>query len=186
MDKAIYNSQLANSNYHKNKWMLSAIAMAISNLLLVVMMVSIDKSEKTIIVPENMQKPFWVQGERFDPIYLEQLSNYFFQLLLTYNKSNAQYQFESLLRHVSFEYFAKLQALLLADVARIGRNEVSSVFYPMGIKIAGLKAVIEGQHLGMVGEQVVQKKMVTYSMQFKYQHGRIMIESFDVPIGKEL
>ena len=65
------------------------------------------------------------------------------------------------------------------DVDRISRNDISSVFYLMGIHIKKNAAVLVGEQLGMVGSQVVSKNKKSYKIDFDYDGGKLTIVGFN-------
>jgi conjugal transfer pilus assembly protein TraE len=184
VDKKIYNSLIEGASFNVRMWQKIVGILLVSNLLLALVLVMRDRSEKTIVVPAGLKKEFWVQGSEVSPSYLEQMSNYFLQLLLTYNKQNVLEQFKMVLHHVDPEKYAPLKSMFYIDAERVKKNELGSVFYPMKIKVNGMKVEVEGEHLGILGEKIVHRKIRIYQMNFNYKNGVLQIESYE-EVGKE-
>jgi len=180
-----YKSAWLSAHYRSSVWMMVAAVLLVSNLLLSIFVLHADTSEKTIIVPPSLNKPFWIRGTQLSPDYIEQMAAYFSQLLLTYHPQNARSQFESVLRYTDPHTYNAMKAKLYADAQRITRNEISSVFYPMGIHISNTLATINGELVGMIGQQVVSRKQKYYGIQFDYRNGSLFVESFNelIPDG---
>ena len=179
MDKQKYASAIINTYYRASFWTFVSVALLISNVLLSVFVVTADTSEKTIIVPPDLEKSFFVKGDELSPEYIEQMAKYFSQLLLTYHKQNAQSQFNTILRHTNPLVYGEMNTRFLIEVERILRNDISSVFYLMGIHIKNNSAVLIGEQLGMVGSQVVSKNKKTYQINFNYDSGKLTIVGFN-------
>ena len=158
MTKEKYLSSLVSANYKTAVWMIAAGVLLASNLLLTVFLFTMDLSEKTIIVPPELDKPFSIQGETVSAAYIEQMAKYFIQLLLTYHSDNVSAQYEMVLHHVDPRVYSELKAQLSAQAERIHRNEIGSVFYLMGVQIAQKKATLTGELVGMVGKKIVSRK----------------------------
>ena len=179
MDKQKYASTVISAHYRASFWMFISVALLISNVLLSGFVFTADTSEKTIIVPPELEKSFFVRGNEVSPEYIEQMAKYFSQLLLTYHKQNAQSQFNTILRHTNPAVYGEMNTRFLMDVDRISRNDISSVFYLMGIHIKKNAAVLVGEQLGMVGSQVVSKNKKSYKIDFDYDGGKLTIVGFN-------
>ncbi|MBF0367374.1 MAG: hypothetical protein HQK50_17495 [Oligoflexia bacterium] len=178
MDRKIYNSLVENASFNIKLWQRIAGVLLVSNLLLVIYLVSSDHTEKTVLVPLGLKEAVWVKGKEVSPLYVEQMAQYFFQLLLTYNKQNVLSQYNGFLHYVRPEKYGALKALLMSDVDRIARNDLGSAFYSMKLKVNGMKAEVEGEQVGIVGDKVVSRKMSKYQMEFSYRDGHFSIEAY--------
>lgn len=178
MNKQKYTSFMVDTVSKMAAWRLTAGLMLVSNLLLVIYMFNVSTAEKTIIVPPNIERPFTVRGDEVSPEYVEQMTQYFSQQLLTYQKKNARHRFESVLHYAAPRQYAVMRATFDNEARRIERNDIASVFYPMGISIDRLTAVIHGELVGMVGSRVVSRKDKAYRFQYQYQGGHFSVVSF--------
>ena len=178
MDKQKYSSTVINANYKASLWMGVAGVLLLSNLMLAGFVVTADTSEKTIVVPPQVDTPFSVQGNEVSPAYSEQMARYFSQLLLTYHKQNAQSQFDTVLHYTDPSVYSAMKTRFAVDYDRISRNDISSVFYLMGIHIKKDVAVITGELNGFIGSHLVSKRQKTYELRFKY-NGKLTITGFN-------
>lgn len=178
MDNKIYNSLIENASFNLKTWQRISIVMLISNLFLVFYLGLADRSQKTIVVPTGFSEEFWVKGSEVSPIYIEQMAKYFFQLLLTYNKQNVSSQYLNFLHYVRPEKYGATKGFLMADIERITRNEIASAFYPLKLTISNMRAEVEGEQVGMVGDKIVSRKIKKYTMGFSYKNGILSIEEY--------
>lgn len=179
MDKAKYASALISANYKSGLWMIIAGLMLFSNVCLAVFVLTADTSEKTIVVPPDLEKPFSVKGDELSSEYIEQMTRYFSQLLLTYQPQNANAQFGSVLRFTSPSIYGELKARFDLDEERINRNSISSVFYLKSINIKKNVALIEGEQLAIVGSRLVSNKQKKYRLEYTYNSGRFYLSAFN-------
>ena len=178
MNKEKYLSSLISANYKTAVWMIAAGVLLASNLILVVFLFTIDLSQQTIVVPPDLERPFSIHGDTVSPAYIEQMAKYFSQLLLTYHIDNVTAQYDAVLHHVDPTVYADLKARLHAQAERIQRNLVGSVFYPMGIHIAKMKATITGELVGLIGKEIISRKQKYYELRFTYRNGTFYLVKF--------
>lgn len=178
MDKKKYASALIDALSTARMAKMFAIAMLVSNLILAITIMRADTSEKTIVVPPDLEKPFSVHGNRVSPEYIEQISKYFSQLLLTYHKQTAQSQFDTVLRYADPASYSELKTKFMLDLDRISRNDIRSVFYLMSIHIEGQTATLTGELNGFVGRNLISSSPKTFQFRFKYD-GNLTILGFN-------
>lgn len=157
-----------NANYKSVFWMWVALVLLLSNLMLASFVITSDTSEKTIVVPAELNQPFSVQGERLSPSYIEQMARHFAHLLLTYHKQNAEYQFDLVLRYTDPAVYNDMKTAFSLDIERIRRNDIRSVFHPMKIHVKENTAYITGELSGFVGGHKVNTAVKTYEFRFNY------------------
>lgn len=178
MDKKKYGSAIINANYKSSLWMGVAAVLLLSNLMLAYFVMTADTTEKTIVTPPMMDTPFSVTGNEVSPEYIEQMARYFSQLLLTYHKANAQAQFNTVLHYTDPTVYSEMKSQFAVDYDRISRNDISSVFYMMGIHVKKNVAIITGELNGYIGSHLVSKQQKTYELSFRY-NGALTITGFN-------
>lgn len=176
--KETYKSFLKDALDSAFSWKMAAASMMLSNLLLAYFVVTADTSEKTVITPATIEKTFWVKGDEVSPEYIEQMAKHFSALLLTYHVKNADYRFDEVLRYTHPSFYQSFKSRLGIDAERIKRNELGSVFHQMGIQIKKDRAIINGQLIGMIGQQVVSQRQKYYEIKFNYESGSLYVAGF--------
>lgn len=178
MNKDKYLSALVSANYKTAVWMLMSGALLVTNLILCLFLFTADLTEKTIVVPPDLVKPFSIHKNQISPSYIEQMTHYLSQLLLTYHDDNITAQLDSVLRHADPAAYAHLKAEFHAQAERVSRHQIGSVFYPMGIHIAKLTATINGELVSMIGQKIVSRKQKYYQFQYDYRNGSFYLVKF--------
>ena len=82
------------------------------------------------------------------------------------------------LRHVSPKIYQPLKERLRGELEKIRRNNYGSIFHIMKTEVKGGRAVITGLHNGVIGKTLIPARMRTFSMEFSYSGGNLLIESF--------
>lgn len=177
MNKQKFSSLLGDTLAKLATWRMVCGVMLISNVGLVLYMFQLETAEKTIIAPPNFDRPFSIQGDEVSPSYIEQMTHFFAQQRLTYNKRNAGSRFDALLPFFSPAAYSSMQAALSSEARRISRNDISSVFHPMAISIDGMTAIIKGELIGMMGSRIISKKVKSYRFEYAYRNGLFSIVS---------
>ena len=146
--------------------------------------------EKTILLPKKLDRKVVFKGnDHVSDSYLEMMTNYFTSKLLTYNKSNASYQFSEVLRYVEPSIYPILKIKFDKDIERIKRDDVGNVFYPLKIHISKQKkakyiAKITGEERSYVGTQQVKKlkkdRVVTYKFTYRYKSGIFSLMGYEL------
>ena len=178
VNKEKYLSALTSANYKTAVWMLVAGILLVTNLLQTLFLFTADLTEKTIVVPPDLAKPFSIHKSEVSPAYVEQMPHYLSQLLLTYHDDNVAAQFDSVLRHVDPSAYAHLKAEFHAQADRVRRHLIGSVFYPMGIHVAKLTATINGELVSMIGQKIVSRKQKYYQFAYAYRNGSFYLVKF--------
>jgi len=187
VDKNKYVSALLSSKYTTKLALGVAGFLLLSNTMLSYFVMTADTSEKTIVVPPVLDKPFTVQGNNLSPEYVEQMARFFSGLLLTYQKQTAKSQFDIVLHYFEPAAYNNMKARFAVDNDRISRNDLSSVFYLMSIHISQNTALFSGELRGSIGSHVVSIRQKTYELKFSYD-GNLHILGFNEmrkdPTGK--
>ena len=178
MNKDKYLSSLVAANYKTAVWMITSGALLTICLLLSIFIFSADLTEKTIILPPDITKPFSIHNNVVSPTYIEQMTRYFAQLLLTYHDDNVDNQFDTILRHVEPGTYAGLKAALHAKASRVHRHQIGSVFHPMGIHVAKQTATINGELVSMIGKKIISRTPTWYEFTYNYRNGSFYLVKF--------
>ena len=76
--------RLTNYEYQRN--MLLGLNGILLLLLVIMSLCLFFKREKIIVLPPEVRREFWVEGNRFSPEYLEEMAAYFLHLSLDVNE----------------------------------------------------------------------------------------------------
>ena len=180
MDIRVKDTSIARLHVQRN-----GLAGLSLTLLVVVVMQSFllfFKSPQTIILPPETKQSFWVEGNRFSPVYLEEQGMYFAHLLLDVSASNILAQGEILLRYVDSSYHGEFKTRLFKEEQRLKRNNLSLNFVPCDCEVFPSEMALEitGDLNGYVASKKISSHRETYRLEFTSVKGRLFLKSFKV------
>ncbi len=151
-----------------------------ANLITLVLLGKSHANVRTILVPPNIDKSFWVEAERVSPEYYEQMTHYLSMLILNVQPGTIEYQNKILRQYVSPALSGSLDNEGRLNALRIRRDNASQLFTPMGYQIDARerRAVIHGQLQTIVNKTPVSNVGKAYLAQFELTSGRLLLASF--------
>ena len=156
-----------------------AFSLAI-NLALAVAYATSEKTIRTIHVPPQIEKTFWVEGKRVSVEYLEGMGIFIAGLLLNTTPSTVEYQLQTALRYMDPRNFAELQSRLTSSAANVKKEGISSYFTYVRIRVdeKAQQVVLTGNLEVWVGGKRVNERRAAYLLAFETQDGRITLTDF--------
>lgn len=102
--------------------------LVLSQLLLLAVIVSIVGSERTIIVPPNIDRKFWVTKDKASREYLEEMAGYVSWLVLDVTPSTVDWKRNVLLNWVAPDQHATMKSKMDLEADRLRTNNASTSF----------------------------------------------------------
>lgn len=163
------------------------------NILMALAVIKLAGNERTIVVPPNIQKSFWVDNDKVSANYLEQMGSYIAYLVLNSSPTTVDYQNEIIMRYVAPAYYGQFETDSKASAERLKRDNVSQVFLPNKIQVEenSVRVGIGGTLSTYVNSAKVSDVRKGYVIEFIYREGKIYLKSFkeadaNDPLGKPL
>lgn len=178
MKKEKYNSLLVSANYRSIVWMTLAGVMLLSNVMLAYFVVNANTTEKTIITPPQVTKAFSVQGDNLEAPYIEQMSDYFLQKIMTYQKQTIESNLELVLSYMHPSIHGQMRTNFDLEIDKVKRLNIASVFYRTGVHVKQHSAYVTGNLVAFIGSERLPAKLKTYEMKFNYSGGNLTIVGF--------
>lgn len=184
----IAQKKITDYEYQRNKLLI------LSSVLLVILLLEticlLFKNERVIILPPEVRKEFWVEGNRFSPEYLEEQAVYMVHLALDVNQVNYPYNMEILMRYADVETCNYLREEFEKNYKKLKQNNAStrfdvkeSVIYPDKNTV-----YVRGRKNNLVGSKSISSKEEIYKVEFKVFRGRLFLKELKqeegVPNGK--
>lgn len=168
--------KITDYEYQRNK------LLVLSSVLLIILLLEsiclLFKKEKVIILPPEVRKEFWAEGNRFSPEYLEEQAVYMLHLALDVNQVNYPYNMEILMRYADVgtcsylrEQFEKNHKTLKQNDAATRFDVKESMVYPERNKV-----YVTGTINNFVGSKNIRTKQETYMVEFKVFRGRLFLK----------
>ena len=141
---------------------------------------SVAGSERTILVPPEVHKTFWVSDQKVSAEYLEEMAYWYAGLVLNVTPHLADYQKNLFLKYAAPSDYGRLQAEYGARTEFIRKNNASTQFSPQSVMPdeAAMKVALTGVLLTWVGDKKASEKQTTSVVGFRYLNGRLHVSEF--------
>lgn len=169
---------------------LSAIvgALSLTVLLCLVVIVSIVGSDRTVIVPPNIDRTFWVTKEKASREYLEEMASYVAWLVLDVTPTTVDWKKNVLLNWVAPDQHAAMKTKMDIEAERLRSNNATTFFLVQQLAADEAKqsVVVTGRLRRQInGADVTDPETRSYLAQFQYAGGRVHIQSFkEIPYAQ--
>lgn len=170
------------------------------NCLLAGTMFTMDRTVRTILVPPEITKTFWIDGRSLGPEYLEQMGSWVVSQYATVSPASIDYQNSTLLRYVHPSVNGELSIRFRMGANRLKSENISKIFMPREVRISeNAKSVvfIGTQSTYIADKRVPDDQIKAYLVTFDYDGSRTFIkelretnpekpfEQFDAPLTED-
>jgi len=176
-----YRSILANV-FAENTFFKIAVVVSLSvNVLLAGGIIAALNSSRTILLPPEIDKSFWVERDQVSKEYLEQMALFISQLELNVTPASHGYQTRVLLNYIHPSYHGKMQSKFLADGEQLKKDNASTWFTPRMIQtdVKDKAVAITGEFMVTVAEKQVVKQNKTYLAKFDMNGSKLFLTKFE-------
>ena len=137
-------------------------------------------SERTVLVPPEVHKSFWVSGEKVSGDYLQEMAYWYAGLALNITPHVAEYQKDLFLKYAAPSEYGRLQAEFGARTDFIRKNNASTQFSAQSVMPdeTAMKVALAGVLMTWVGDKKASEKQTTYVVGFRYRNGRLHVSEF--------
>lgn len=151
----------------------------LTNMLQAAGFVMMDKSVRTMLVPPEITKSFWVDGKNISPEYLEQMGQHIVMQYASVTPASIESQNQYILKHVHPSVFGELEVRFKAGAQKIKAESLSRFFFPKEVRIAPNAHSVA--FIGAVESWIGDKKLPTpemkaYLVSFEYRDGKVSIK----------
>lgn len=156
-------------------------AQALGLVLCLFIIVSIVGSERTVVVPPNIDKTFWVTKDKASREYLEQMAGYVAWLILDISPATIDWKRNQLLTYVPPAQFHAMKTMMDLEADRLRNNNASTYFLMQQITAdeKDQSVLITGRLRRQInGADVGEAQTRSYLAQFQYAGGRVHIQTF--------
>jgi conjugal transfer pilus assembly protein TraE len=180
MTPGTHKSHIEGARADRNAWRFASIALVIANLIAISGWLMNSGNQRTLIVPTEIHKSFWIEDERVSEEYLEQMALYFTQLVLNVTPNTVDYQSDVFLRYVDPRAYGPMKTQLIIESGRVKRNSAAQAFFPREARFDTLRqrVAIKGDVITFVGEQKVKTASETWRTSFAIAGGKMSVTEF--------
>ena len=135
-------------------------------------------SERVVVLPPKISKPFWVAGNKVSKGYLTDMGNFIAFYLFDISPDTAKYSVNNILTYVEPQYYGIVKKILYQQIDYITANDISRVFYPSSINVdTPGKIKVIGILRDIIGNKVVNQKQIELDIGYEIKQGRFWIVS---------
>lgn len=147
------------------------VGSVMTNIMLAGSFMTIDKTQRTIMVPPQVSKSFWVDGQDLSAEYIEQMGTWVVDMFATVSPASVDYKNAQLLKMVHPGNYGELQLRFTAGAMRLKSENMSKVFMPREVRIDQPKkrvAFIGTQDLWIGDKKVSNGAATAYVVGFEF------------------
>jgi conjugal transfer pilus assembly protein TraE len=177
MDIKTYRGQVSNAFAANTFLKLMLSVLLVSNVFLGVALLATAGSGRTIIVPPEIERSFWVERDQVSKEYLEQMAAFIAQLHLNVTPSTYDYQSEAFLRYVHPSVHGEMRARLLSEGQQL-RNDGASTWFSPGLvrtDVAAKQVAVTGDFHVTVAQKEIVREQKTYLLDFTMSGNRMFL-----------
>jgi conjugal transfer pilus assembly protein TraE len=169
----------------RNIALMMAICMGISNLLLIIKICTTN--QRIVVVPAYQQQSFWLDQAQVSSEYLEQMTLFFLENMLNLTADSIAYQRDVILKHVNPGFYGELKKRFIEEEIRYKKESLATNIKPMKIVVdeSSKTTTVVGVFTSFVAGKQVKQTKDSYQLQFIYEHGRLLINSFKLIASEE-
>ena len=187
MDMNVFKDRLGIAhNQQRYLWLLIGVLSAA--VLLLSLCFALQKTTvRTLVLPQHVSQPFWIDDEHVSESYLSDMAEYVLNEYLTVTSYNITHRFENLLKLSAPEAASALEDNLNSYSRKVKHERLSTTFYPQSVDadVAHLSATVKGRYTGRTEQHVLFNKLATFEVKFRLNQGRIWLLSIKEQTNKK-
>ena len=140
----------------------------------------LNKEQKVILVPPEINKTLWVTNKEVSKEYLEEMAIFLSHLLLDQSPTSSKLKRDMLLKYISPSYYNALFGKIIKQEEYLSQNNISTRFSIKEIEANSKqnKVLIVGEQENYVADKKVGKVSASYKMSFEYKGARYLLTEF--------
>lgn len=154
------------------------VASVLTNVFMAGALATMDKTVRTVMMPPEVTKSFWVDGRSVSPEYLEQMGTWVIQQFASVTPGSADYQKDSILRYVHPSVYGDLNVRFQHGANRLKSENISKIFFPREVRISQqLQALaLIGVQQTWIADKRAGDEMKAYVVMFHYDGAKVTIK----------
>ncbi|WP_126448129.1 type IV conjugative transfer system protein TraE [Sulfuricystis multivorans] len=155
------------------------IASLLTNVFMAGAFFTMDRTVRTILVPPEINKTFWVDGKHIGPEWLEQMGSWVISQYATVSPQSIDYQNSVLLKLVHPSVNGELAVRFKMGANRLKQENMSKIFMPREVRISEKDqavALIGTQSTFIADKRVPGDEVKAYLVVFDYDGSRTFIK----------
>lgn len=157
-------------------------------LVQVIVTVRLIGAEKTVLVPPEINKSFWVSGTAVSKEYLEQMAYWYAGLALNVTPIASEYQNNLFLKFAAPSEYGRLQAEMGAKAEFLKKNNTSTQFSVRNITVdeKNLRVALSGTLYTWTSDKKAGERNAAFMVGFKHMNGKLYVSDFKETSDQDL
>lgn len=153
-------------------------ASILTNVFMASALATMDKTVRTVMMPPEVTKSFWVDGRSVSPEYLEQMGTWVIQQFANVTPGSADYQKDSILRYVHPSVYGDLNVRFQLGANRLKAENISKYFFPREVRLSQqMQAVaLIGVQQTWIADKRAGDEMKAFLVSFHYDGAKVTIK----------
>lgn len=133
------------------------------------------KNHRVVIVPNFIDKQFYVEGDKASPEYIEMMGKYAVQTLTNYTPETVEKQFQDFLRFIHPSYYQTVYNELQPIIQESKRYLVYQSYVINTMSLQGDTLTVDGYMRRYVADKLIKSARMIYNVQFLIEGGKFYI-----------
>jgi conjugal transfer pilus assembly protein TraE len=175
-----YLSERDNANQEIRFMRLLVAGLTVVVLIEAGAMLRLAGAEKTVLVPPEINRSFWVSGNAVSKEYLEEMAYWYAGLALNITPVVSDYQNSLFLKYAAPSEYGRLQAEMGARAEFLKKNNTATQFSVRNVTTneKDLKVALSGTLVTWTSDKKAGERNATYLVGFKFINGRLYVSDF--------
>ena len=175
-----YLSERDNANQEIRFMRLLVAGLTVVVLIEAGAMLRLAGAEKTVLVPPEINRSFWVSENAVSKEYLEEMAYWYAGLALNITPAVSDYQNSLFLKYAAPSEYGRLQAEMGARAEFLKKNNTATQFSVRNVTTneKDLKVALSGTLVTWTSDKKAGERNATYLVGFKFMNGRLYVSDF--------
>ncbi len=183
-----YLSEKDNANHEIRflRWLV--VWMGAIVLVQIVATVRLIGTEKTILVPPEIKRSFWVSGNAASKEYLEEMAYWYAGLALNITPAVSDYQNNLFLKYAAPSEYGRLQAEMGARAEFLKKNNTATQFAVRSVTTdeKSRRVALSGTLLTWTSDKKAGERNAVFMVGFKHMNGKLYVSDFKETSDQDL
>lgn len=183
-----YISQQDNANREIRFLRLLVFWMGSIVLIQIIMTMRLVGTEKTVLVPPEIKRSFWVSGNAVSKEYLEEMAYWYAGLALNITPLTSDYQQSLFLKYAVPSEYGRLQAEMGARAEFLKKNNTATQFTVRSITAdeKSMRVALSGTLFTWTSDKKAGERNAVFMVGFKHMNGRLYVSDFKETSDQDL
>jgi conjugal transfer pilus assembly protein TraE len=175
-----YLAERDNANHEIRflRWLVTLMGAVV--LVQVIVMARLIGSEKTVLVPPEIKRSFWVSGKVVSKEYLEEMAYWYAGLALNITPIASDYQKNLFLEYAAPSEYGRLQAEMGARAEFLRKNNTATQFAVRNVTTdeKNRRVALSGMLHTWTSDKKAGERNAVFMVGFKQMNGKLYVSDF--------